>query len=279
MRDAEDDTHYGSFYLDAYKQPGNSNAACCQMMRISTRLANGTITQPQLALMQLQLTPPAKGSPHLLSHLELRMLFHELGHMLHMLLSHAQTPNLAAAYQSLDSVEIPSLMNERRAWEPQVLCRIAKHYRTGATLPLEMAEKAAAQRTLSTTDNAALLTLMIAKIDLELHLHYHEKFHGKNPDTVVQELLTPWLAPGEQGGKGLLNRSREFVCFGYDSCLYAYPLAEMIAEKMYDIFIKHGIDNKEIARKYRKHVLEMGNTAPAQQIYRNFIQMYQPADF
>lgn len=279
VHDAESGTHYGSFYLDAYKQPGNTNSACCQMLRIGTRTAEGTITMPHLAVMQLQLTPPAEGSPHLLTHLELRVLFHELGHILHMMLSHAQTPNLAAAYQSLDSIEIPSLMNERRAWVPQVLCRIAQHHRSGAPLPLEIAEKAAAQRTHSTTDNSSLNTLKIAKIDLELHLHYHEKFHGKNPDTVVQELLTPWLAPGEQGNKGILCRSKEFICFGYDSCFYAYPLAEIIAEEMFGIFLKHGINNKEIARHYRKCVLETGNSAPAQQIYRNFIQTYQPARF
>lgn len=277
VHNAEDGTHYGSFYLDAYKRPNNTVPTSCQMLRIGTRTAEGHITMPHLAVMQLQLEQPPAGKPHLLTHLELRMLFHELGHILHMLLSHAQTPNLAAAYMSLDAVEIPALMNERRAWEPDVLCRIARHHVDGSSLPPKIAQKAAQQRTNTAGDNSILLSLLMSKIDLELHLHYHEKFHGKDSDNVINELLAPWFIPGEQT-KGLLQRSKDFICFGYDSCFYAYPLAEMMAEDMFSIYIRNGIDDPATAQHYRKCILEAGNSASAQQIYQRFFEAYRMAE-
>ena len=80
-------------------------------------------------------TPPVGDRPSLLQHNELETLFHEFGHILHMSLTRAEYARTSGSETEIDFVEAPSQIMEHWAWDPGVLGRFARHYRTGSRSP------------------------------------------------------------------------------------------------------------------------------------------------
>ncbi|MBR1996999.1 MAG: hypothetical protein IJ993_01155 [Akkermansia sp.] len=271
VHDATDGTHYGSFYLDAYTRKGKTTGARCQMLRVGTPSPQGNVGEPHLAAMMFELQAPAKGAPHLLSHLEVRMLFHEIGHILHQMLGHGELREDAAIHQALDFIELPAHLHENRAWEPQVLCSFARHYKTGAPLPMQLAQQLAAARYDAGVNESMLNNLLIAKLDLEIHTHYYKKFHGKSLDAATQAILGTWLPPTAEPQPSPLRNLSHCISVGYDANFYAYAAADIMAADVYEVFRQHGINNSAIGRSYRKAILEPGNSAPAAELYRHFM--------
>ena len=271
VQDAASGKNYGAFYLDAYKRSGRKfSTSCSYPIRIGTTTATGQPGMPSLAALVLDLNKPAPGNTQLLSHLELRILFHELGHIFHMLLGNAEFAEQSSLYIARDFIELPSTLQEQHAWEADVLCKIGRHYRTGEPLPREMALKATASR--HDADYLNLLTqqLMIAKLDLEMHTNYREKFHGKNLDVVSKQLYSPYFPPSDTVSPSIIRRFPHCV-EGYDARYYSYILAEVMAADMHEEFKRHGFNNSAIGRNFRKTILEPGNTRPAVELYRNFM--------
>ncbi|MDQ1566269.1 MAG: peptidyl-dipeptidase Dcp, partial [Actinomycetota bacterium] len=87
-----------------------------------------------LVIMTLNIERPADGAPALLTPLDVRILFHEFGHVLHMLLSDVAYPRVAGINVANDVVEFPSKFHESLATRPDVLARFARHHETGAPL-------------------------------------------------------------------------------------------------------------------------------------------------
>jgi peptidyl-dipeptidase Dcp len=83
-----------------------------------------------LVSMTLNIERPADGAPALLSPLDVRILFHEFGHALHMLLSDVAFPRVAGINVAHDVVEFPSKLHESLAVRPDVLARYARHHAT-----------------------------------------------------------------------------------------------------------------------------------------------------
>ena len=241
------------------------------MLRVGTPTPQGNVGEPHLAAMMFEFQAPAKGSPHLLSHLEVRILFHEIGHILHQMLGHGELREDAAIHQALDFIELPAHLHENRAWEPEILCSFARHYKTGAPLPMQLAQQLAAGRYNASINESMLNNLLIAKLDLEIHTHYYEKFHGKSLDTATHEILGAWLPPSAEPPPSPLRNLSHCISVGYDANFYAYVLADIMAADVYEVFRQKGITNSAIGRSYRKAILEPGNSTPAAELYRNFM--------
>lgn len=271
VHNAADGTHYGSFYLDAYARPGKNTGARCQILNIGTRCPHTGAHTPHLAAMLLNLHQPRQGQPHLLSHLELRMLFHEFGHILHMLIGHGELPDNASVNQALDFVELPALFHENFAWEPSILSRFARHHQTGEPLPAATAQKLAEARYTTATYNTLLSTLYTALIDLEAHTHYNEHFHGKSPDIATRQLLEPWLPPATQTSPSILRNLPHCISIGYDAFFYSYATADVMAADIVELFRQNGLDNSVLGTSYRKTILEPGNSTAPDILYRQFM--------
>ena len=71
---------------------------------------------------------PTTSKPSLLSHDELRRLFHELGHAMHNLLSETQYARFHGTNVDRDFVEAPSMMLENFLWTPRHMKEISCHY-------------------------------------------------------------------------------------------------------------------------------------------------------
>ncbi len=115
------------FVADFYARPNKNGGAWANAYVPQSTLLG---TKPVIA-NHLNVPPPPKGDPTLLTHDEVRTMFHEFGHALHGMFSNVRYPRFAGTSVPRDFVEYPSQVNEMWAHWPEVLRNYAKHYQTG----------------------------------------------------------------------------------------------------------------------------------------------------
>ncbi len=270
VKDASSGTHLGSFYMDLYPRPGKRGQAWCMPLRDGTPAADGSVGEPHLAALMANLTPPIPGRPHLLHHGELYMLHHEFGHMMHMMLGHGEIRPHCTAEVERDFVEMPSHLQESWIWEPEALATFTAHYKTGEPLPARLAQQLAASRG-SNPIEMHMRMLLCSKLDLELHMHWHDKYKGRPIDEVAAEILAPWLFPYTEQPPTELRTLTYTMAEGYAACLYTYKWCEVMAADAMGRFREEGILNPTIGTHYRRCILERGSSVPAMQQLRDFL--------
>lgn len=270
VKDSTTGHHLGSFYLDIYARPGKRPQAWCLPLRDGEPSPDGSLGEPHLAALMANFTPPQEGRPHLMTHGELYMLFHEFGHMMHMMLGHGELRALCTAEVERDFVEMPSQLQESWIWEPTALATFTCHYQTGEPLPAELAQQLAASRG-SNPIEMHMRMLCTSKLDLELHMHYQDKYKGRPLDEVCQEILAPWLFPYTQQPPSEFRTLTHSMTEGYAAALYTYKWSEMMAADALQRFQQEGILNPATGADYRRCILEKGSSIPAMQQVRDFL--------
>lgn len=265
VHDRQTQQHLGSFFLDLYPRRGKrSDLSYCFPLRVANP------GEPQLATMEVNFPTPAPDRPSLLSHLEFQMLYHEFGHLMHMCLSRPELRPLAPTFMESDFIETPSHLQENWVWEPETLASFARHYKTGAPIPQELLQQLArARRNSSISHHMSMLCS--AKLDLELHMHFHEKFKGRPLDEVSAEILKPWLFPGAETVPCPMRTLTHCISAGYDAGFYTYKWSEVMAADAFSRFKKEGILNPATGADYRRTLLTPGGTKPAGQLYLDFM--------
>jgi peptidyl-dipeptidase Dcp len=120
----------GQLYIDPFAREGKNGGAWMGGYAEPAPLIG---RRPRVVIV-LNATPPADGAPALLTPLDVRIVFHEFGHALHMLLSDVAFPRIAGINVAHDVVEFPSKLHESLAVHSGVLARYARHHETGAPL-------------------------------------------------------------------------------------------------------------------------------------------------
>jgi peptidyl-dipeptidase Dcp len=57
---------------------------------------------------------------------------------------------------------------------------------------------------------------------------------------------------------------------GYSAGYYSYHFAEVLAADAFEYFKENGLFSKELATKFREHILSKGNTEAPDELYRAF---------
>lgn len=270
VHDEESGEHLGSFYADWY--PRSSKRAGAWMDCLSGGLPpmNGNARLPHLALMCGNMSKPVGGKPALLTHREVQTVFHEFGHLLHQLLSDVEVESLAGCNVAWDFVELPSQINENWCWESEALDRFARHWETKATLPAELKQKMLAARNYGEA-SFFMRQLCFGKIDLELHTNT-EQYLGRNIEEVDREILADYRIPVTEQSNSCLRCFSHIFNGGYESGYYSYKWAEMLEADAFSRFAKEGIFNPATGRDFRRCILSQGNSRPAAELYRDFMQ-------
>ena len=262
--------HLGTFYMDLFPRSGKREGAWVMPMSYGKPAEMHKPHEPHLATLVCNMTPAAGDKPALLSHRDAVVLFHEFGHMMHCMLSNTELQAHAGTSVAWDFVELPSQITENWVWEPEAFSLFGYHYENGNRMPDELISKLLASRYfLPATDNMG--QLCIAKLDLEMHMNYNEKFKGKELDAASNELLADWQINYTTPGTSIMRRLRHCITGGYSAGYYSYKWAEVLAADAYSRFRKEGALNRSTGQDFRREILSKGDSASAAELYRNFM--------
>ena len=257
----------GQFYLDPYARADKRGGAWMDSCASRRRTAAGA--RPAVAYLSCNGAPPAGGGPALFSHDDVLTLFHEFGHGLHHMLTRVECPGVGGIDGvEWDAVEWPSQWLENWCWEPAILARFARHHKTGAVLPAELAGRLRASRRFN-AGLALLRQLEFALFDFRLHLEYTPE-RGARTGELLAEIRA------EIGGL----RTPEFVRTahsfehifggGYAAGYYSYKWAEVLAADTFAAFEEEGLLNQETAARFERCMLAAGGVRPAREMFEAF---------
>jgi peptidyl-dipeptidase Dcp len=256
-------THLGLFYFDTFARAGKRSGAWADEFRTQHRMDGGATA---LASNNNNFLETAPGQPVLLSLDDVRTLFHEFGHALHSLLQDVAYPGLSSVPR--DFVELPSQINEQWVLTRELLDRFARHYETGAPLPAELvATVRDAER--FNQGYQTVESQSAAIVDLELHTRPDGVFE---PHAFEREMLERIGMPREIA---LRHRLQHFDhLFGsddYSGLYYSYLWADVMSADGWQAFLESGSAwNRDIAARFRTHILSDGNTIDRAEAYRRF---------
>ncbi len=268
--DGKTHAHLGSFYMDLFPRPSKRAGAWVMPMKYGTPAQGTTPHAPHLATLVGNLTPAAGDKPALFSHYDVETLFHEFGHMLHVMLGDTEMKSHCGTSVAWDFVELPSQMNENWTWEPESIATYAFHYQTGEPIPAEMVQRLINSRFFfPAMDNMG--QLCVAKLDLEMHMNYRQRFEGKPLDQATNDLLRPLRIPTTVESPSIMRTLTHCITGGYAAGYYSYKWAEVLAADAFTRFQKEGIMNPDTGAAYRKAILSRGDSKPAAEVYRDFM--------
>lgn len=269
--DDEKGTRLGSFYLDLFSRGNKRAGAWMNALDTGMPSTDGNPGVPRLGMVCLNIPPPAKKKTALLSHQQVRILFHEFGHLLHLMFTRVSIPSLAGTSVPRDFVEVPSQFMENWCWHPDVLKGFARHDQTGRPIPEEMLRSLDASR--GNTPAIALAgQLLYAKTDLAVHLE-PERFTAAPLDKADAAAAGDMEYFKDYKRTGKLRTARHLFSSpaGYASFYFAYRWAEVLDKDIFEAFERAGGPDREMARKFRKTILEKGYTVPPMQQFIDFM--------
>jgi peptidyl-dipeptidase Dcp len=250
------------FYCDYFKRDNKNGGAWMDVFVNQSKLL-GTLP---VVYNVANLPKPAPGEPALISFTDVTTMFHEFGHALHGMFANTEYPSLSGTATSRDFVEFPSQFNEHWALYPVVFNNFAKHYKTGAPMPAELAAKI---KKAATFNQGYMLTELVAGAELDMQWHtLPASAPQQKPDAFEKEALQK---------KHLLlaavpprYRSSYFshIWSGdYSAGYYAYLWAEMLDDDAYQWFEEHGGLTRANGDRFRQMVLSRGNTEELAKMY------------
>ena len=205
------------------------------------------------------------GQPALLSMHSLITLFHEMGHAMHSVLGRTSMQSIAGTRCATDFAELPSILMEYFALDPDVLRLFARHWQTDEAMPMEMMaalksdQKAAAERSGGWYNENQILMAML-----------DQKYHSSDP---VRALSTgqydSTAAYHEVWNSGSVHEPQSTAwqgffshLYGYGATYYAYLFDRAIARQVWRAVFRDGersgaVDG-EAGQRFKGEVLRWG---------------------
>ncbi|WP_299767802.1 M3 family metallopeptidase [uncultured Dokdonia sp.] len=253
------------FYADFHPRKGKRGGAWMTSFK-SQMMKDGVNERPHVSNV-CNFTPSTPSKPSLLTFNEVTTLFHEFGHGLHGMLANTTYPSLSGTSVYWDFVELPSQVLENWCYEKEALELFATHYETGEVIPMELVQKIKDSATFQ-EGMQTLRQLSFGLMDMA--------WHSQDPSAITDVKAFESDAFSETSlypptPETCMSTSFSHIFQGgYSSGYYSYKWAEVLDADAFEYFKEHGIFNKEIAQKFKEHVLSKGGTENPMTLYKRF---------
>ena len=263
LNDADDGTTLGWCYADLHPRDGKLRPRQVYPLAHARRDATG-MRRPAVASLVVNVPRPSGDSPACLRHDEVEMLFHEFGHVLHVLTGTGRFQALSMEGIEQDFLEAVSQIMENWAWEPAVLRRISRHTTTGEPMPAQMAE--AFTRTRPTNVGSRYLRWYLGFATFDLLAH------GSDPVDLEEAMRQADAVEGLPSVPGTFWPSGlGHIAEMYDAGYYGYLWSRAYGDDMWSRFAAEGITDPSVGRAYRREVLEPGASRDAEELVEAFL--------
>lgn len=258
---------FGVLYLDLYARPGKMPGSWQQEYRAAEGFRGRVLP---ISSINSSIPKPPPGEPALLSWEVANVLFHELGHALHMLSCRASYPSLGSMRVAWDFVELPSLLNERWLRDRSLLNRFARHHLTGEPIPQSLIERIEEGARFDRVFSVTLEYLSTAMVDLRAHL----LADGREIDAVrlEEEVLSEIGMPRPLDPTLRVPHAYHTFSDDYAAGVYVYLWSDVMAADVAETFMQASGTwyDAEVASRWRETILEVGHSVPAAHAFRNF---------
>lgn len=240
----------GHIYLDPYASEHAADYAWTGTVRNRRINAEGHLSTP-IAVLSSNFTAPTAEHPCLLSHHDLRVLFHEFGHCLQQVLTRSPHFNLSGISQfARDSAEFTGQFFEHWCLSREFLLWLAAHHQTGERLSAERVDTALTALEAQTSRATAML-LMGALFDFELH---HRHSDGRSIAQVFEAVQREFPDLRIPDYYRFAN-SFDYLATGYEASVYAYKWSGVLATEAFKRFEHEGVFNPHTGRAFREAFL------------------------
>ena len=250
------------FYCDYFKRDNKQGGAWMSEFVGESKLLHTLPVVYNVA----NLPKPAPGEPALITFSDVTTMFHEFGHALHGMFANTNYPSLSGTATARDFVEFPSQFNEHWAIYPEVFNHYAKHYKTGAPMPVELVAKI---KKAENFNEGYKLTELLAAAELDMQWHaLSADAPLQNPDIFEKQALTKTHL--DLHAVPPRYRSSYFSHIwggGYSAGYYAYLWTEMLDDDAYQWFDLNGGLTRANGDRFRQMILSRGNTEDLTKMY------------
>jgi oligopeptidase A len=253
------------FYADFHPRKGKRNGAWMTSYK-PQQIKNGVNERPHVSIV-CNFTKPTPTKPSLLTFNEVTTLFHEFGHALHGMLANTTYNSLSGTSVSWDFVELPSQVLENWCYEKEALELFAKHYETGEIIPMKYVEKIKESASFH-EGMQTLRQLSFGLLDM--------RWHSQDPSTIqsIREFENEAFADTKlypDIPENCMSTAFSHIFQGgYSAGYYSYKWAEVLDADAFEYFLEEGLFNKEVASKFKEHLLSKGGTEKPMVLYKRF---------
>ena len=259
----EDGKVVGRFYLDLYPRPNKESWFYGVPLTPGRRRPDGY--QIPVVMLLGNFTRPTADRPSLVTHAELRTLFHEFGHVMEGV---SYRGDFAMQSSSpADFSEAMSQIFEEWIWNYDVVKTFAHHYRTGEVLPRTMFDRMLAARNVSSgmREQGALRS---AVYDMTLYDRY-DPARPLHTDSLWKQIdsrfvFSPYV-------EGLHPQASWIHINGYPTYYYGYIWSAVYAQDMFTQFKPDRLRDGAVGRRYRHLILANGSQRPIDEAVAKFL--------
>lgn len=257
----------GYLFLDLYSAAYKKTQEPCNVMLLPTIKDDCSIPCAGASVMIASFARPRDDKPALLELSEVKTLFHELGHSLHVLFGSTCFVDFAGTQVVKDFVEVPSQMLEHWLEDEHVIQSISQHWQTGEKLSKDKIQQVLqAQR-------FGLAGRMLKQAYLALvALHMSMYGHTKDVHKMIEKLHKKIFKHIQYDPHHYLEYNFSHLAH-YAATYYTYLWSRVIAADFFEhIKQKGGIMNHEVGKEYTRDILTPGGFVPPHAMIKKFLK-------
>lgn len=257
----------GYIYCDFYQRPDKfSNIDCHFTIQCSKQLEDDTYQLP-IVVLHLNLQPPTKDKPTLLTFEMMENLFHEFGHAIHSMFAKTRYQHVSGTRCSTDLAEVPSQLMEYYCRDPRILKLFAKHWETLEPLDERIIEKLCQSKKFFAASELQS-QLLNSLLDQAYHLtDFDNNSRDLKPIDVIEEYTNKYHSlPFIQNAHTHLRYTH---LVGYGAKYYSYVVSKAIAAKIWTECFEKDPLCPIAGQNYRKKLLEFGGEKRPEELIKS----------